>query len=205
MKGNKKILILLIAFLLTATTLITSTFAWITSLNRSGNIIFVTGEVKYVLTGSLEEYNLIIPETPLIKDQPYVLTNQSSIDSELRIKILYQFNEDDELENLKEEDWLIFDEASTNDTPTNKLAGKLNSEGTFSYSDGFWYYSKDNNSTILAGEEVQITILEELYANGLACGNNECSKKNLYIKIVFQAKQKNYVTWEELGSTVDVA
>ena len=205
MKGNKKILILLITFLLTALTLITSTFAWITSLNRSGNIIFVTGEVKYVLTGSLEEYNLIIPETPLIEDQPYVLTNQSSIDSELRIKILYQFSEDDKLENLKEEDWLIFDEASTNDTPTNKLAGKLNSEGTFSYSDGFWYYSKDNNSTILAGDEVQITILEELYANGLACGNNECSKKNLYIKLIFQAKQKNYVTWEELGSTIDVA
>ena len=202
MKGNKKILILLIAFLLTATTLITSTFAWITSLNRSGNIIFVTGEVKYVLTGSLEEYNLIIPETPLIKDQPYVLTNQSSIDSELRIKILYQFSEDEEID---ENAWLLFDEKSIGDSPTNKLAGKLNSEGTFSYSNGFWYYSKDNNSTILAGDEVQITILEELYANGLACGNNECSKKNLYIKIVFQAKQKNYVTWEELGSTIDVA
>lgn len=202
MKGNKKILILLIAFLLTATTLITSTFAWITSLNRSGNIIFVTGEVKYVLTGSLEEYNLIIPETPLIKDQPYVLTNQSSIDSELRIKILYQFSEGEEID---ENAWLLFDEKSIGDSPTNKLAGKLNSEGTFSYSDGFWYYSKDNNSTILAGEEVQITILEELYANGLACGNNECSKKNLYIKLIFQAKQKNYVTWAELGSTIDVA
>ena len=201
MKGNKKILILLITFLLTALTLITSTFAWITSLNRSGNIIFVTGEVKYVLTGSLEEYDLIIPETPLIEDQPYVLTNQSSIDSELRIKILYQFSE----EEIDENAWLLFDEKSIGDSPTNKLGGKLNSEGTFSYSDGFWYYSKDNNSTILAGEEVQITILEELYANGLACGNNECSKKNLYIKLIFQAKQKNYVTWAELGSTIDVA
>ena len=157
MKGNKKILILLIAFLLTATTLITSTFAWITSLNRSGNIIFVTGEVKYVLTGSLEEYNLIIPETPLIEDDIYVLTNHSSIDSELRIKILYQFSEDEEID---ENAWLIFDEKSIGDSPTNKLAGKLNSEGTFSYSDGFWYYSKDNNSTILSGDEVQITILE---------------------------------------------
>lgn len=202
MKGNKKILILLITFLLTALTLITSTFAWITSLNRSGNIIFVTGEVKYVLTGSLEEYDLIIPETPLIEDDIYVLTNHSSIDSELRIKILYQFSEDEEID---ENAWLLFDEKSIGDYPTNKLAGKLNSEGTFSYLDGFWYYSKDNNSTILAGEEVQITILEELYANGLACGNNECSKKNLYIKLIFQAKQKNYVTWAELGSTIDVA
>ena len=202
MKGNKKILILLITFLLTALTLITSTFAWITSLNRSGNIIFVTGEVKYVLTGSLEEYDLIIPETPLIEDDIYVLTNHSSIDSELRIKILYQFSEEEEID---ENAWLLFDEKSIGDSPTNKLAGKLNSEGTFSYSDGFWYYSKDNNSTILAGEEVQITILEELYANGLACGNNECSKKNLYIKLIFQAKQKNYVTWAELGSTIDVA
>lgn len=202
MKGNKKILILLITFLLTALTLITSTFAWITSLNRSGNIIFVTGEVKYVLTGSLEEYDLIIPETPLIEDDIYVLTNHSSIDSELRIKILYQFSEDEE---INENAWLLFDEKSIGDSPTNKLAGKLNSEGTFSYSDGFWYYSKNNNSTILAGEQVQITILEELYANGLACGNNECSKKNLYIKLIFQAKQKNYVTWAELGSTIDVA
>lgn len=202
MKGNKKILILLITFLLTALTLITSTFAWITSLNRSGNIIFVTGEVKYVLTGSLEEYDLIIPETPLIEDDIYVLSNQSSIDSELRIKILYQFSEDEE---INENAWLLFDEKSIGDSPTNKLVGKLNSEGTFSYSDGFWYYSKDNNSTILAGEQVQITILEELYANGLACGNNECSKKNLYIKLIFQAKQKNYVTWAELGSTIDVA
>lgn len=202
MKGNKKILILLITFLLTALTLITSTFAWITSLNRSGNIIFVTGEVKYVLTGSLEEYDLIIPETPLIEDDIYVLTNHSSIDSELRIKILYQFSEDEEID---ENAWLLFDEKSIGNSPTNKLAGKLNSEGTFSYSDGFWYYSKDNNSTILAGEQVQITILEELYANGLACGNNECSKKNLYIKLIFQAKQKNYVTWAELGSTIDVA
>lgn len=220
MKGKGKILICIFSFLLAIVALATSSYAWILATKRSGNIIFVTGRVKYVLTGELNEFDKIVPNKELVnKNKKFTITNDSSIDTELRMQISYQFSNDDNADDTK---WILYtDECDIHNKPnyTNKVMGIISSSDTYKWKYGdyetqLWYFNKivtDKNGKkeldpcITVDDKFEISVLESIYANGLACGNFDEASKNLFIKLEFQAKQKNFVSWSELGKIIVVA
>lgn len=57
-----------------------------------------------------------------------------------------------------------------------------------------WYYS----STI-APTDTTVNVIDTLILDGWQVGNS-FSKAELKIQFVFEAKQKDYVTWEKLGT-----
>lgn len=200
MKRNVKVLISIMALFILAITLATSSYAWFVSLKRSGTIIFVSGEVRYDLVGNLEEQEYIVPEKPLV-EEAYVLTNKSTIDTEIRMQLYYQFaNGNSEIDN---ESWVAYDGELNQQI-------KANIGNDWVYYKGCWYYGKidgDNVSgTVIKGSEnTQITVLESLCVSGNNYGNKGELNKKLVIKIVFQAKQKEYVDWDELGFAIDIS
>lgn len=195
MKRNAKLLICSAILFFLAITLATSSYAWLISLKRSGTIIFVSGEVKYELEGDLKEEDIIIPEKELV-DKQYVLTNKSTIDSEVRVKLYYQFTSGE-----IEETWQEYSDSSTQEIKADFGNGWV-------YYEECWYYGEltDNNvnCTVIKGtENIKINVLESLTVSGDNYGNADSKDKNLIIKIVFQAKQKDYVEWKEIGFAID--
>lgn len=198
MKRNAKLLVCSAILFFLAITLATSSYAWLISLKRSGTIIFVSGEVKYEFVGDLANEEVIICEKELVKTG-YKLTNQSSIATEIRVQLYYQFSSSEAVE----ENWSIYDESDTQ---------KINAtfgEG-WVYSNSCWYYGEivENNvlcKTISPLENTEINVLESLSVSGNNYGNDSSLNENLIIKIVFQAKQKDYVEWNEIGFAIDIS
>ena len=126
MKKKGKLIAIFLTFLLTAIAFATASYAWIIRSHNSGNIIFVTGEVKYELAGELKKEDLKIPKQELVKDQ-FKLTNNSTIETELRIEIKYQFSTDGTIDASK---WILFDGDSFNKTNNNTslVIGDLSSD-----------------------------------------------------------------------------
>lgn len=202
MKRNAKSLISIIALFILAITLATSSYAWLISLRRSSSIVFVSGEVRYDLVGNLCEQDYIVPEKPLIND-PYILTNHSSVDSEIRFQLFYQFVTDTN-SPIDNEKWNGFDD-------TNNQQIKASIGDDWVYFKGCWYYGgiidgdSISGSVIKGSESTSITVLESLSVNGDNYGNMGNRNIKLIIKIAFQAKQKDYVEWNELGFAIDIS
>lgn len=210
MKKKGKLIAIFLTFLLTAIAFATASYAWIIRSHNSGNIIFVTGEVKYELAGELKKDDLKIPKQELVKDQ-FKLTNNSTIETELRIEIKYQFSTDGTIDASK---WILFDGDSVNkdNNNTSLVIGVLSSDtnpdfvwnyDTVDTTNYYWYLSYKGSETIPA-ETLQIPVMESLYINGNASGN-ENATKHLIVHITFQAKQQKYVKWDELGAITVVA
>lgn len=213
MKKKGKLIAIFLTFLLTAIAFATASYAWIIRSHNSGNIIFVTGEVKYELVGELKEEDLKIPKQELVKDQ-FKLTNNSTIETELRIEIKYQFSTDGKIDASK---WILFDGDSVNETNNNTslvigvLSSDTDSDFVWNYNtvdtgenpNYYWYLSYKESETIPA-ETLEIPVMESLYINGNASGN-ENATKHLIVHITFQAKQQKYVEWDELGAITVVA
>lgn len=208
MKKKGKLIAIFLTFLLTAIAFATASYAWIIRSHNSGNIIFVTGEVKYELVGDLKEEDLKIPKQELV-EKKFELTNNSTIETELRIEIKYQFSTDGTIDASK---WILFDGDSVNETNNNTslVIGVLSSNEYFVWNydtvdttNYYWYLSYKGSETIPA-ETLQIPVMENLYINGNASGN-ENATKHLIVHITFQAKQQKYVKWDELGAITVVA
>lgn len=211
MKKKGKLVAIFLTFLLTAIAFATASYAWIIRSHNSGNIIFVTGEVKYELAGELKEEDLKIPKQELVENK-FELTNNSTIETELRIEIKYQFSTDGTIDASK---WILFDGDSVNETNNNTslVIGVLSSNEDFVWNydtvdtgedpNYYWYLSYKESETIPA-ETLDIPVMENLYINGNASGN-ENATKHLIVHITFQAKQQKYVKWDELGAITVVA
>ena len=211
MKKKGKLIAIFLTFLLTAVAFATASYAWIIRSHNSGNIIFVTGEVKYELVGDLIEEDLKIPKQELV-EKKFELTNNSTIETELRIEIKYQFSTDG---TINASNWILFDGDSVNETNNNTslVIGVLSSDTDFVWNydtvdtgenkNYYWYLSYNGSETIPA-QTLQIPVMENLYINGNASGN-ENATKHLIVHITFQAKQQKYVEWDELGAITVVA
>lgn len=211
MKKKGKLIAIFLTFLLTAIAFATASYAWIIRSHNSGNIIFVTGEVKYELIGELKEEDLKIPKQELV-EKPFKLTNNSTIETELRIEIKYQFSTDGTIDASK---WILFDGDSVNETNNNTslVIGVLSSNTDFVWNyntvdtgedKNYYWYLSYNGSEIIPPETLEIPVMENLYINGNASGN-ENATKHLIVHITFQAKQQKYVGWDELGAITVVA
>ncbi len=139
------------------------------------------------MVGNLCEQDYIVPEKPLIND-PYILTNHSSVDSEIRFQLFYQFVTDAN-SPIDNEKWNGFD-----DTNNQQIKSSIGDDWV--YFKGCWYYGgiidgdSISGSVIKGSESTSITVLESLSVNGDNYGNMGNRNVKLIIKIAFQAKQK---------------
>lgn len=191
-----KLFILFLVMCISIVSVAAVTYGWFVSVKRTGSVYFKTGEVKYVMTNDSFNNNFIkksyiVPGEELLTSDIYVI-NQSTISSNLRIKVIVEVNGTEyTVDNINQ--YIIVD--FTEDWEY-ELVEISESKGENKY----WYFNA-NNSQIIAStsSSVNINIVESLKLNGATFGNSVASK-DVIITIYFQGKQSNYATWEDLGS-----
>ena len=189
---NKKIIFLSLGLLLIVTTLVISIAAWLTDTDQAGNdTTFTVGKVEYTFTGEfIDDSHPIVPGAELVKTS-FRLINLSTVSSEIRVTIKVESKKSGEDEYTEENPVYIF--------PIAKLDDLF--DANWNYNDGYWYYENDSldPNSVLPPNTHPTTLLTSLKLDGSYIGN---SYQNALIKITFtfQAKQADYVTWEDLGS-----
>lgn len=172
-----------------------ATYSWFISSKAIDNVTFETGSIQYVLTGNLKDplsSEYIIPGEELV-DNTIGVENYSSIESQLRIKIAYQ---------LEGGTVTTFVSENTNGASTTaSLIGVIDSKFTYNATDDYWYYFYEvGNAVIPPNDELalllEVAIISSLYANGNVVGSTLKTKK-LGVTIIFEAKQKKNVSWED--------
>lgn len=161
--------------------------AWLTDSNTTGPINMTVGKVKFTFEGELVETGeneWIVPGQNLVK-KAFQLTNESNIGTELRCKIDIKYDNDIDgksliICDLDDNKWIL---------------------------DGEYYYFRDVNIAdslsqtgkyiIPKGNQV-IPIFSSIVLDG-SLVDNTFSGKVFTMTIIFEAKQSDYVTWEELG------
>ncbi|PKK97622.1 MAG: hypothetical protein CVV56_05540 [Tenericutes bacterium HGW-Tenericutes-1] len=186
--NNKTLMIALFSLgvTLVALAMIAISYAWLSKqLTITSNTVSV-GEILYVKSGSwISPTEPIVPNTDLIAED-FILDNQSSIPSQMRVIITYTKYAS------------IEDVTGTVTTYSNTLDHISVSMPTeFVYSSGYWYYTATDYS--IPAVSGPITIVSSLYFDGDIVSIDYASK-NVTITITIQVKQANNVTWNDLTS-----
>lgn len=176
----KKSKVIILSVLLFAMLALTSKLiaAWLTDTKSTSSTTFTVGDVKFSWNGATISADApIVPGQNLIGSKFY-LANASTVDAELRVEIIAAYTlagSSDEVDALE-----LFKDLSLMD------GWELNS-------DGKWYY----DATITPDDEM-IDVIDTLVLDGLKVGNL-FANASFTVQFVFEAKQKDFVTWEELG------
>lgn len=182
MKKSVYILIILIALLIVSG--VSTTLAWLTDTSSSEQT-FTMGSVSYTLNFTKTE-DVIVPGQNLL--DTFSITNNSNVDSHIRFSItIDDLNESSTLDTTLG--------AESTDSP---IIYKLSENSGISYEDGYFYYGSKSSPTDITTSLV-ITPLSSLSFNGEVVGN-DYSNHEFRVTIVLQAKQAEYVTWNDLGS-----
>ena len=170
---KKKSIVILLELLLLAVVGVTTTIisAWLTDTDTTGEKTFTVGEVSFTLTGDIKT-GVVVPGEELVTTA-FSLSNASTITTELRVK-MDVFQGETDSTNL-----FIFSPDSSWEKDE----------------DGYYYYDGS-----IATDTTTIVFLSSLKLDGSKVGNDYASDV-FTITFTFEAKQKDYVTWEELGST----
>ncbi len=188
MKKSKLIILIvsLVVVLSAATYGITS--AWLTDTDNASET-FTMGDISYTLSGALiANTDPIVPGQDLVGTN-FVVTNASTVASQLRIQITYT--------------------TVSGGTPTTGViyTGLEGGNGiitdistlAWTYSDNYWYLGITANDTIPVNTTAY-TMFTSLEYNGALIGNDYATEGGLVITITFQAKQDEYVEWADMGS-----
>lgn len=205
---NKKIILLGFGLLLVVTTLVVSIAAWLTDVDETPNTTFTIGNVEYSIVGDFIADGIIVPGQQLItttevsqgvNEVVIKLTNKSTVNSKIRLRIEVK----------------VDDEAITTLAGLSSIFTTGNPGGGFALPTDWkqnlveeltWYYgaavsgvdANDLGAIILPSTKV-IPVLNSLKLDGSKVGN-DYAKKGLTIKFIFEAKQADYVTWEQLAT-----
>lgn len=218
---NKIICLVLSLVLVGALVGANGAYAWFVSSSggASGSAgaehIFTTGNIGYTLYGSLaypEGATQIVPEEELLgalstddaaKVSSYTgckmfIENTSPIDSQLRIKIVYGYG--DTAEN-------IYDGSAQS-----PLTVELTDSALWSYNGGYFYYGSFDEATSSsavipafnaaaegATPEV-IALFDSIRYSGENTESSAISGKDLTVKVIFEARQSEYVNWTDVGT-----
>jgi hypothetical protein len=177
---------------LTSVIIVGYTFAWFakTLLVPKGEIS--VGDITYSLTGAfIADDTLIVPGQELIQT-PFVLNNNSSVESQIRMKITYLGYVWNGVEVVAEEQVYV----SSEDDFLFVTVGS-----GFVVTGDYWYYTDDplvlGPDYILDPETGIFTLLSSVYLNG-ATTNIDFADKDVWIRITVEVKQADNVTWSEL-------
>lgn len=222
---NKIICLVLSAVLLVGLASANGAYAWFT-LSSGGSLggaggkhSFATGNVGYVLTGNFSQAfsdGKIIPEDELLAafdaennaadiekvssypDCKMFLEGTSSVDSQLRIQILYGYG--DVAENVYAGE------------KTSPLTVEFCDTTGWKYNNGYFYYgsydAEHDSSTVIPAYDATaegtspavIALFDSIRYSGENTENDKISGKTLNVKIIFEARQSEYVNWTDVGT-----
>lgn len=188
MKKSKLIVLIvsLVVVLAAATYGITS--AWLTDTDNEAET-FTMGDVSYTLSGALiANTNPIVPGQNLVGTD-FVVTNASTVASQLRIQITYTT-----VSGGTPTTGIVYTGATGGDGIITDI-----SASTWTYSNNYWYLGATADDTI-AVNTTAYTMFTSLSYNGALIGNDYQAATGLTITITFQAKQDGYVKWADMGS-----
>lgn len=192
MKNKKLIglfLIMLVALVLVTTYTIS---AWLTDTDTTGETSFTIGQVVYQWKGALIEVaegEHVVPGQELVEEE-FILNNASTVSSELRFKFTSTINAVPEITDAREYLLTAFDE-----------------DWYYNASDDYYYYRGDITPVTedevvkykISADNQELSVLTSLKLDGSKVGN-EFRLLNLTIEMVFEAKQSDFVTWQQLGT-----
>ncbi len=222
---NKIICLVLSVVLLVGLAGVNGAYAWFT-LSSGGSLggaggkhIFATGNVGYMLTGSFTadfDSSKIVPEDELLTsfdaeanaadvakisqypDCKMFIESTSSIDTQLRIKVVYGYGDETE--------------AAFDNSETSPLTVELTEPTLWSYSGGYLYYGVFNESTqssaVISAFDANaedaapavIPLFNSIRYSGENTESSMISGKKINVKVVFEARQSEYVDWTQVGT-----
>ncbi len=215
---NKIICLVLSLVLLGSLVGANGAYAWFVSSSggASGSAgaehLFTTGNIGYTLFGDLydsDDTNKIIPEQELLvalsdgdklsdENCRMYLKSTSSVDSQLRIRILYDYGADSDKVYGGEQE--------------SPLTVEFCDASGWVYNNGYFYYgsydANSDSSTVIpaydATEEgatpAVIALFDSIRYSGENTESDEISGKTLNVKIIFEARQSEYVNWTDVGT-----
>ena len=222
---NKIICLVLSVALLVGLAAANGAYAWFT-LSSGGSLggvggkhSFATGNVGYILTGDFSsdfDGTEIVPEDELlasfdseknavdiekISEYPeckMFIESTSSIDTQLRIKVVYGYGDKTEV---------AFDNSETS-----PLTVEFTDPTLWSYNGGYLYYgafdeTKQSSAVIPAFDATVegatpnvIPLFNSIRYSGENTENNMISGKTLNVKVIFEARQSEFVDWTKVGT-----
>ena len=224
---NKIICLVLSAVLLVGLACANGAYAWFT-LSSGGSLggaggkhNFATGNIGYVLTGNFSaefDDGTIVPEDELLApfdaesnaediakisaypDCKMFIEATSSIDTQLRIKVVYGYGD---------ESAVVFNpDDSEKPSP---LTVELTEPERWVYNGGYLYYGTFDESTQSSevipacvvseegAEAVIIPLFNSIRYSGENTESSKISGKALGVKVIFEARQSEFVDWEAVG------
>lgn len=186
MKKNKFILISSISLLVIIFGLIVSiTFGWLSIFNSSSGGTVSVGSLTYEKSGNfITDDQIIYPGMELL-DSDFTLTNNSTIDSQLRIKIDYT--------KVTNPGTIQVETVSYTDAVDEHLAVVFGT--SFSYDNDYWYYN--GLSGVVPAESGLMSLITSISYNGAFAGL-DYSGQTVDIAVTIEVKQSDNVTWSEL-------
>ena len=201
------------------------TYAWFPSYGEgAGGVLhnFKSGNMGYTLTGEfIANTDKIEPLQDLVY-QDFYLTNNSGIDTQVRVKVSYTYFVK-ELDEGKEE-YKVVDLSLVSTTDSGapfvvELAADSDSKTYWTYNDADGYFYYDDPATEGTDDTIQglaenvtqqiIPLFSAMYYSGeysdlptelFALLNDETHQGNFIVSLIFEAKQAAHVEWEVMGT-----
>lgn len=188
MQKVRKKIVFLVLFIIAAMTAGTAVFAYFNNVQRVDPVVFSSGNVKFVWQGSFLEHDLVVPSLELVDaNDTFALKNQSSVPTELRLRI-------------------VGISSLLGDTSIDYLFDYIIDENWIAEGQYFYYRGPETDSTSEPGKYIIpvnqgsiIPVLSSLQVNGYNV-RNEHSGETISLLIYFQAKQSQNVDWTTIGS-----
>ncbi len=174
------------------------TFGWfVQSTTLPGGTVSV-GDLRYELAGGFVEDEIIVPGWELV-DTPFVITNNSPIASQLRLKITYTRVTVVEEVITPEEDYVYKGDEDDH------LAVDFTSSFTFGdgdltpdeYDDDYWYYG--DYETVILAESGALDLIDSIYYDGYMTSIDYFSQ-SVTVTLLIEVKQADHVEWSELAT-----
>jgi predicted ribosomally synthesized peptide with SipW-like signal peptide len=198
MKKRMLILTSLIVFL-TLCVISKGTYAWFTDV-VSYEKIYEIGDIKYIYSGTLlntSSEEIVVPGQPLITSESLYLTNQSKIDSNLRIQIHFSYEDQITHEIVSE----IYSGQAGNHI-NDFMAIELDSGWIYDEDDSCWHYQYDSSYAIPASTTetgYSFNLINAISFDGEKV-DNTLSGATFHLQLIFQAKQLQFVDWQTIGT-----
>lgn len=173
MKLRGRITLIIITILIIISSSVV-TYALLIDRKEKDSIKFELGYLNYELIGNISNEH-IYPGKNIVTS-PYKIINNSTIETNIRIAITFYINN----EEININDYVI-----TNGFNIDQTVWTLNND--------FYVYNQP-----ISELTKEVFLFDQIILDGYKVQSN-LSLKDFKIKINFQAKQKNHVTWEELG------
>ncbi len=181
-----------------------------------GHHLLTTGNVGYMLTGGFtadfdsskivpedELLSAVTDETALAKITDYssckmFLESTSTVDTQLRIKVVYGYG--DANDN-------VYDSSDTS-----PLTVELTNKDAWSYNGGYLYYgaydAETQSSAVIPAFDAAvegstpqlIPLFDSICYSGENTESTQISGETLNVKVIFEARQSEYVNWEQVGT-----